>query len=297
MRILLTGASGFIGNRVLKLLLKENFAEELIALSSKDTFGIRAIDAKGYEFDENYLIKNGCKEIDTILHIGAWIPKNIKDANNLSKSISNILSTYKLLDSQLPNLKRIVFISTIDVYQDSDLITENTWTIPETIYGWSKLYCEKLIKEYCVQHDCIAQILRLGHVYGEGEEAYKKVIPVMIQNIIDGQDIHIYGDGTAKRTYIYIDDVAQAIIKSLLLEKTETINIVGNEMVTINDLAEYIRQLSKKNIRIKHLVSDMPNRNCVFDNSKMKSLLLSTLVPLKEGLKKEYGYMEGLIDR
>ena len=101
----------------------------------------------------------------------------------------------------------------------------------------------------------------------------------------------------AKRTFIYIDDVVQAIINSLNLKQSEIINIVGNESITVKGLAELICSISGENISINYINSDIPNQDCLFDNSKMRQLLLSQLTPLKRGLEKEYRYMEGLLKK
>jgi hypothetical protein len=74
--------------------------------------------------------------------------------------------------------------TTIDVYEKSDqIISENNPTNPETLYGFSKLYCEKMIENWANANNKIVQILRLGHVYGPGEGLFKKIIPVTMQKI------------------------------------------------------------------------------------------------------------------
>lgn len=295
MKILITGASGFIGSKVLEFFLKSKLAEELYVLSSKKIKNVKRIEAKEYKFGKNYLIENGCEEVDVLLHIGAWTPKSSEYVNNIDKSTENIVNTYNLLKCKLPSLKKIVYISTLDVYKNEKVITESTPTIPRTMYACSKLYCENIIKEYCQKEGYLHQILRLGHVYGEGEEAYKKVIPTMIRNAIYQKDINIYGDGKAQRTFIYIKDVVESIVKSLFLEQSEIINIVGNENISINHLAKVIRDISGRKIQIKYIESDNINQDYLFDNQKMKKLLLDKFTSLEDGLKNEYQYMESKI--
>lgn len=295
MKILITGASGFVGSHVLKKLL----GQDVCALTSSESFDIdviKTIDSKGYSFDEEYLLNNGCEDTEVIFHIGAFTPKSSSDANCLASNISNITSTQALLQSKLPNLKRFVYISSLDVYGNIDaVIDENTPVCPATLYGWSKLFCEKMIKTHFNNKDVNFQILRLGHVYGEGEEKYKKVMPVMIKNALEGQDITIIGDGQALRTFIYIDDVADAIINSLKLKNSEIINIVGNEAVSIKTLAEMINSISGSGVLIKHTDSDLPNRNLCFNNQKLMSTLLNQLTSLENGLKREIDYMKRVL--
>ena len=293
MKILITGASGFVGKKVLERLLPNN---DVIALSSQTLDGVTSIPSLNYSFDNNYLRNNGCEQTEVLLHVGAFIPKTTQDADDLELTTENILSTKRLLQSILPNLKKIVFISTSDVYQHCEgVLSENTPAIPSTMYGWSKLYCEQIIRKHCEAKgmDCI--ILRLGHVYGEGEEKYRKVMPIMVRNAINGENLNIYGDGEAIRSFIYINDVAQAITNALNLQGIKVINVVGDETTTINELADLIKSFSNKDITILHTETNQPNVNYIFDNSLLRKYLLPDLTPLNVGLKKEYQYMESLI--
>ncbi len=298
MKIMITGATGFIGKKVLSALTSKYGSDSLICLSSQDIKGFNVIKHNNYSFDINYLSLNGCQNVDILIHIGAFIPKAAKDTNDIINTTSNITSTFTILSSNLPLLKKIIFISTVDVYsQVNDTLSESSLTCPQTMYGWSKLYCEKMIINHCKQNNLQYEILRLGHVYGEGEEAYRKVIPIMIGNAIEGNDLQIYGDGNAVRSYIYIDDVVSAIIQSIDICTDEIINIVGDEPVSVNLLAEIIKSFSDDNISIDHLPSSSPNYNYVFDNTKLKRYLITDLTPIKVGLKREYDYRKDLLKR
>ena len=294
MNILITGATGFIGSRVLKKIINECSKDNLVALSSK-FLNIKTILHNNYNFDENYLLNNGCNDIDTIIHIGAFIPKTSSDVNNINNCASNISSTLKLINSKLPRLKRFIFISTIDVYsEDSYVVSESSEIKPVSLYGWSKLYCEEMIKFFSEEKNIVFQILRLGHVFGEGEEKYNKILPLTIKKIINNEEIQIWGDGKAIRTFIYIDDVVKAIINSIYLQTSNIINIVGEEKLTIKELINKVVKISNKNIKISHVETNISNRNLIFDNSLMKKLLLSEITKIDTGLKKEYHYMENL---
>ncbi len=293
MKILITGATGFIGSVVAAKLRGKYGYENIIALSSRNIETVSVIPSLGYGFDDTYLVDNGCSDVEVLFHIGAFTPKAASDVDDLTLTTGNIMATQKILMSKLPGLKRIIFVSTLDVYAHcSGILSESSLTVPSTLYGWSKLYCEQMIMKHCKENDLSYEILRLGHVYGEGEEVYRKVMPVMVRNAIEGQDLKIYGDGNAIRSFIYIDDVAKAIVNAIDVENSEIINVAGDEMVTIRQLAELICTYEKKQIQIIHVRSSAPNINYIFDNTKMKNLLLRDLTPLQIGLKREYEYMQ-----
>lgn len=265
----------------------------MVALSSAAKIDqVQLVPAKHYQFDKEYLLKNGCTDVDAIVHVGAWTPKTAGCSNDLEKSFGNIFATKALLEAKLPALKQIIYCSTLDVYgNSSDVISETTATIPATMYGWSKLYCEKMVEIYCKEHGLNYQILRIGHVFGEGEEKYQKAMPVMIKNALQGKDITIYGDGQAIRTFIHVEDVATAIVNALDETGSNIINVVGNETVTINELALAIREICDASINIQHIPVEGENRNCVFNNKKLMNSLLRELKPFRKGLQQEIAYM------
>jgi UDP-glucose 4-epimerase len=294
MKIFITGATGFIGSKVLNQLLESN--AEITVLSSREIPGVHTVPSRNYQFDENYLAEQGCADVEVLLHIGAYIPKKGSEANDLEKTTGNISSTMALLEAKWGALKKIVFISTVDVYGSYDgVIDENSPTIPDTLYGWSKLYGEQMIKNFCQQNALDCEILRLGHVYGRGEEVYRKAMPVMIDNALHGNDIQIFGDGKAIRTFIHVNDVVNAIVNAVELDGFNLINVVGNEETTINELAEKIVKFSGADIKIIHKEYSVPNRNLRFNNHRLMTLLLPRLTSFDDGLRDEISYMKEMV--
>jgi nucleoside-diphosphate-sugar epimerase len=300
MKILITGASGFIGTAVLKEAVRRYGRENIIALtSSQIDENVKVVLHNGYKFDPNIFVDNGLIDIDALVHIGAFIPKYQAESNDILKCNSNIVNTEKILFSNLPNLKKVVFLSTIDVYPAADLISEETEERPVSLYGYSKLYCEKMILYFAEKHKQIYQILRIGHVYGPGEEKYKKIIPVAISKLLTNKEIEIFGDGQAIRTFIYLDDVVKSILNALDLPQSEgVINIVGESRITIENLVKMLIKIhADSNVVIKYNSSFTENINLIFDNQKLKEKLFNQFTLLNDGLRMEYLYMEEKIVR
>jgi len=293
--ILITGASGFIGSTLLSSIIEVYGQEKILALTSKPTSKCKYLLHDDYFFDNNYFVNSGFENIETIIHAGAFTPKSNSIRNNISECNSNVSSTAKLLTSNLPNIKNFIFFSTIDVYGYSSLISEETNLSPSSLYGHSKLYCEQMISYWAAQKNISHQILRIGHVYGEGEEKYKKIIPVTMQRLLSNTPLQMYGDGSEIRSFIYIQDVVNAVINVLKIKNyAGVINLVGDEKITIKELVNEIITISGMNPKIELVEKTSPNRDFVFDNSKMKDLLCMPKVGLKEGLLIEWNYMKNL---
>lgn len=293
MNILLTGATGFIGSAVAKA-LKNSSEHSVTALSSRNIDGIQTVLHNGYNFDKKFLASQGCEGLNALVHLGAFIPKSSATADDLGMSFSNIANTKTLLESELPNLRRIVYISTIDVYTSNDVITEATVPNPVSLYGQSKLYCERMAQCHAKQKGISCAVLRLGHVFGPGEEAYKKVIPNAIRSILAGEPVRIYNGGKDRRSFIYIDDVVKAIVNAVdYTGDAPVINVTGNEPRSISEIIDFLEIASGKKAPREYIETGVPSRDVIFDSALLKQELLSEFTPVPEGLKKEYDYMAG----
>jgi UDP-glucose 4-epimerase len=295
--ILLTGASGFIGKHLLAALIQEHGKAHVLALTSVPLNEANYLLHNDYNFGTDYFIKSGYgKQIHTIIHAGAFTPKSSKQANDVGKCNSNIFTADKLLNADLPNLKKIIYLSTLDVYGPAEVISENSLVQPGSLYGASKLYVEKMIVEWAKANNKIHQILRVGHVYGPGEEAYQKIIPGTIKKLLQDQPLQIWGTGEEIRSFIYIKDIIGAILQALKLDQSAgVINLVSSQKITIAALVDKLIALSGKNIFPEILPADVPVRDFVFDNAKMKQFLLSSETTLDEGLLVEWTYMKNFL--
>ena len=293
--ILVTGCTGFIGKHLLENLIKKYGCDNVLALSSKRIECCNYLLHDNYCFHENYFIENGYSSIDTIVHAGAFIPKNGSEANQVEKSNSNILNTYKLINSHLPNLKKVLFFSTVDIYGSSDFITESTFESPVSLYGSSKLYCEKMLNSWAEINKKEIQILRIGHVYGPGEEAYLKIIPETFRKILNNESVTIYGTGEDLRSFIYIDDVIKSALNALeLKEDIGVVNVVGNQEISIKDLVLKIIDMTNHDVKVEYAGTTALPRHLKFDNSKLVKYLLKEETQLELGLKNEYEYFKKL---
>ncbi len=295
MKILITGATGFIGRKLIVSAGKLYGLDNVYAMCSSTCLEYRTIiyNKKNFEISEPDI--SSLKEIDILIHAGAFIPKTSLDANNIERSNSNITFTTMLLALPFENLQKIVYLSSVDVYGESSLISESTHTLPSTLYGLSKLYCEKLVYVYAHSRKLKYQILRIGHVYGPGEEGYSKFLPNAIRNIVDNKPVELWGKGNELRSFIFIDDVVKAIINSAELSlESGIINIASSKAISILALLLELIKLSGKNVDIIRYEHSGIRRDLVFDNSKMIKYVLKNETELSTGLEEELDYFGNL---
>lgn len=292
MKILLTGATGFIGGYILTALFNKYGSESVVALSSTDIVNVNCVT---YKSIQNFEIeKNFFDDITHIIHAGAFIPKDVQQANNLEACFSNIEYTKNLLSHNFKALSRILNISTIDVYTTTnDKLSEKSTVNPISLYGSSKLYCEEMVKEFSEKNQNDYINLRIGHVYGPGEEKYKKVLPIAIQNIINNKPLELWGDGSDLRSFIFIDDVVQSILNSLKSAVSNIdINVASGVAISIKGLLNKVIKVSDKSVKVNKRESSHQKRDLVFDNSLLLQTLLDKETDLMHGLKIEYEYMK-----
>lgn len=295
MKMIITGTSGFIGSRLLQAARLTN-GEGVTAFTSRPTEGSHIV----YCDMPNIVLSTAdlglVKEADVLIHVGAFIPKRGADANQVVGCNSNIAFTEKLLALPWHNLKKVIFLSTVDVYKDNDSpISEVTPTVPSSLYGLSKFYCERMVTLYADERGIASQVLRIGHVYGPGEEKYAKVLPRAIQNIIAGKDVELWGEGKELRSFIYIDDVVKATLKAIdLQEDPGVINVVGGKAIAIRDLLEKLIAIGGRGTSIVRREFTGATRDLVFDNAKLKRYLLKEETEFVAGLQAEFSHMESL---
>ena len=182
MKLLITGASGFIGGHLVRAAVARYGRENVVALSSRPNDQCETIVyGEGLRIEDSAL--GELAGIRVLIHAGAFTPKSGQEANSVEGSEANRTFTEKLLALPFADLEKVIYLSSLDVYSPAERITESSPTEPATLYGQSKLDGETLINAFAEQNALISQILRIGHVYGPGEEKYAKFLPAAIRNI------------------------------------------------------------------------------------------------------------------
>ena len=257
MNFLVTGGAGFIGSRVVKLLLEEKHKVTVIDnLSSGKLENLanfqNKIDFHNIDVRDLEKIKPIASKSDGIFHFAA-LTNVLESFTKQDEYYSvNVKGTQNILDIAKQFDLKVVFASSAAVYGDAKKIPikEDTERNPLNPYGQTKLNGEHLCEKYSQMGTRIT-VLRFFNVYGKGQNpAYAGVISKFLENVSKGKPPIIYGDGTQARDFIFVDDVAEA---NLLAMKNNSsgkfINVGTGIKTSIRELAEMLIKISKQNIK------------------------------------------------
>lgn len=298
-KILITGATGFIGTYLVKALLDEKYEVYILnhksyildSLIKNDLVKIFKVDiTKEKDF---HIIPQKAK-FDAIFHLAAYIPLS---ANNKASQFKycfevNALGTYNLLKfCQKMEINKIINSSSILVYNNTEStlykFTEKHQTKSASMYGHSKIIGEQFCQAFVNTCDMNIITLRYSFVYGAGQNL-QTVIPIFISRAKNNQDIVIYGKGNNVRDFIYIKDAIKANLLSLRANVKGIYNIGSGQGVSMTELAKTIIKVYKSKSKI------------VYDTSKKEDIsnVVLNINKAKKDLKyyPDYYIKEGLLD-
>lgn len=292
MKVLLTGANGFVGSAFLRYVKEYEPGLEITLLSSISRSGIPTIV---YEKKNNQYCFAVNDTFDVVLHLGSWTPKEKSESNNIVNSCSNITFTERLLNAISGKARKFIYVSSLDVYsgEGQDPVNEQTMVKPVSLYGYSKLFCEQMVTSWGERNNVSTCILRLGHIYGEGEAAYKKMIPVFIKNALSGKPITIFSDGKELRSFLYINDCVEYIAQAVTNpDLTGIYNIASGNAYSVRCIADMVSSIIGNNTSVEILGKSIPVRNVVFDIKKIQQDFHVVETDIIDGLKREVNYFE-----
>ena len=247
MKIAVTGASGFIGTELLALLNKREDIS-VIALT-RDTSGHENSErcewrSTGYSFEG---LVSALEGADIIIHLAGVRGTE----NDPVKFLINEVMTDRIVQAMWRcHAKRIVFASTMSVYNDDDLMpwTEDAPLKGRSCYGDSKANCERTIREYAKNHDITYGIARIAQVVGEGEKR-RGMMNVFLDTARDHGTIKVMGKSALKKQYIYVKDLVEVL--AILALGNESYQADSNIIVNVGMLEAY------SNLEVAKIVNDV----------------------------------------
>ncbi len=267
-KIVITGGAGFIGSNLVKALLEQDIEKLLIIddLSTGSESNISSVlNEERIEFINSRIedidnLDNLFSSYDFCYHLAAGVGvQYIMD--NLSESLlTNIFATHKVLEACQKNKVPILLTSTSEVYgvAEDDVWTEESKSLigPTTKLRWSYA-ASKMIDEFIAlslyeEGKVSPIIVRLFNTIGPNQlSQYGMVVPKFIEAALDGDDILVHGDGSQSRSFTWVDDVVNYLIKLAEIKAYgEIFNIGQTEEITIKDLAELVISKTNSNSKI-----------------------------------------------
>ena len=300
-KILVTGGSGFLGSRIVKL-LKENGVEN-ITVPRSDSCDLR--------------ISENCtritKDVDIVFHAAGNVGGiGYNKDHPASVFFDNIMmDTLMIEESRKNGVEKFIAIGTVCSYPKFTPVPfseEQIWEgYPEETnasYGLSKKMMMVQSDAYRQQYNFKSMVLVQTNLYGPKDNFdpnTSHVIPALIKKIYDAKvsgksEIELWGDGSPSRDFLYVDDASRAaILAAEKYEKSEPINIGSGKEITIKELAELVRKLmSAENISIKWNIEKPGGqpRRCLDIQKSKKEIGFMPIVSIEEGLKRTIDWYE-----
>ena len=304
-RVLVTGGAGFLGSHLCDRLI--NDGHEVICLDNFFTGRKKNIahllSNPSFELMRHDVIQPIYAEIDWIFNLACPASPVHYQRDPVRTIKTNVMGALNSLGCAKQNNARVLQASTSEVYGDPKVHPQ-----PESYrgavnpigiracYDEGKRTAETLFFDYHRQHGVDIRVVRIFNTYGPRMTANDgRVVSNFIMQALRGEDITVYGDGTQTRSFCYVDDLIDGIVKMMNVENfTGPVNLGNPGEFTMLELAELVLKLtgSKSKIVYRPLPSDDPTQRCpVIDLAKEK-LNWQPTVKLEDGLKVTIDYFK-----
>lgn len=304
-RVLVTGGAGFIGSHLCDRLIADG--HEVICLDNfftgKKKNIAHLLSNPNFELMRHDVIQPIYAEVDWIFNLACPASPVHYQRDPVRTIKTNVMGALNSLDLAKQNKARVLQASTSEVYGDPKVHPQ-----PESYrgavnpigiracYDEGKRTAETLFFDYHRQHGLDIRVVRIFNTYGSRMTADDgRVVSNFIMQALRGEDITVYGDGTQTRSFCYVDDLIDGIVKMMHAEDfTGPVNLGNPGEFTMLELAELVLKLtgSKSKIVYRPLPSDDPTQRCpVIDLAKEK-LGWQPTVKLEDGLKVTIEYFK-----
>jgi GDP-D-mannose 3',5'-epimerase len=310
-RALVTGAGGFIGHHLVTRLKEEGH-------------WVRGVDAKYPTYtdvnaDEFQILDlrrwedclEATRDVDDVYALAADMGgMGFISANHAVILRNNALINLHTMDAaRINGVSRYLYTSSACIYPEylqtsadvAPLKEDDAYpAAPQDAYGWEKLFTEKLAEYFSNDFDLDTRIVRFHNIFGPygtwngGREKAPAAICRKVAEADDGGTIEIWGDGLQTRSFCYIDDCVEGIHRLMGSGYRQPLNLGSDRMVTINELARIVIEVSgKPGLSLEHVEGPQGVRGRNSDNHRLREVLgWEPTISLEDGLETTYWWVE-----
>jgi len=312
-KALVCGAGGFIASHLVKRLKREGFwvrgadqklpefgptaADDFLQVDLRDRDACaRALALEKGGFDEVYQLAADMGGMGFIHSAECEIMRN------------SALININMIDAAArAGIKRYFFSSSVCIYRDMkpgepELTEEQAYpALPDNEYGWEKLYAERMALAYGRRFGINVRIARFQNCYGPegtwtgGREKAPAAICRKVAEVDDGGTIEVWGDGSAIRSYTYVDDMVDGIYRLTHSDLTVPTNIGSPEYVSVNELVRTVAEVAGKRINIEHVKGPVGVLSRNFSNERIYSTGWQARFSLRDGIAQTYPWVEAQV--
>jgi len=312
-KVLVCGAGGFIASHLVKRLKNEGL-------------WVRGVDLKRPEFgptaaDDFQLLdlrdQKACEEaltlkaeqFDTVYQLAADMGGMgfIHSAECEIMRNSALVNINMIHAAAQAGIKRYFFSSSVCIYRDMqagepELTEAQAYpALPDNEYGWEKLYAERMTMAFGRKYGITVRIARFQNCYGPegtwtgGREKAPAAICRKVAEAMDGGTIEVWGDGTAIRSYTYVDDMVDGIYRLTESSLEGAANIGSPQYVSVAELVQTVAEAAGKNVRVKYVPGPVGVQSRNFSNERIYSTGWRPRFSLKEGIAQTYPWVDAQV--
>lgn len=315
---LVCGAGGFIGGHLVKRLKREGFWVRGVDLKFHEHAETGADDFAVGDLREQSFVRSIIdRRFDEVYQLAAdmggagYVFTGENDADIMHNSAMINLNVLEACHRR--DIKRVFYSSSACMYPEHNQLDPDNPNCaedsaypanPDSEYGWEKLFSERLFLAFNRNYGMECRVARFHNIFGpEGtwQGGKEKAPAAMCRKVAmaeDGGEIEVWGDGQQTRSFLYIDECLEGVIRLTRSDVEEPVNIGSDEMIKINDLAKMAIEISGKDIRINNIPGPEGVRGRNSDNRLIgQKLGWQPDAPLRAGMEKVYAWIASEVAR